>query len=261
MENLETVVRGLSKVLNTMESPLVAILPQNNEDYAHAAIDGGADAIIIGIDKTESSFPGLFGSFDLQEDAISSILSTSSVPVGISIGDSRPLTPGSWERVASRPFGFVNMYAHHMPPFVLQDERVEKLVTIGSGYMVEQIRSMSEMPQVSAFEAAIVSPQGRTQVFSVLDLATLRMISKLSSKPMILRAQKRLEGSDIKTVISEGLKGIALDPSALEAGVEAYKDAMTCYSKALRGESVSIDSLPENAQGTFSESEIANPVA
>jgi hypothetical protein len=185
--------------------------------------------MVLGIDKTESMFPGLFGSFDLQEDSIMGIVSTSSIPVGISIGDSRPLTSDSWDRIISKPFSFVNMYAHHMPPFVLSDTRIDKLVSIGPGYMVEQIRSLSEMDQVAALEAAIVSPQGATHVFSVLDLSTLHMISKLSSKPVILRAQKRLDPGDFRSIAEAGLRGISLDPSALEPGVEAYRDAITTF--------------------------------
>lgn len=229
MESLETAFRGLSKLLDQAQAPLIAILPHNTCEYAEVAQQGGADAMILGIDKTESMFPGLFGSFDLQEDSIQSIVSTSSIPVGISIGDSRPLTADSWERIVSKPFSFVNMYAHHMPPFVLTDPRIEKLVSIGPGYMVEQIRSLSEIEHVRALEAAIVSSQGATHVFSVLDLATLRMISRLSSKPVMLRAQKRLEPGDFKSIADAGLRGICLDPSALEAGVEAYRDAISTF--------------------------------
>jgi len=229
MESMQTEVRVLSGLLERAEAPLIAILPHNTSEYAEAAMNAGADALVLGIDKTESMFPGLFGSFDLQEDSINGILSTSSIPVGISIGDSRPLTPESWERIASKPFGFVNMYAHHLPPFVLDDPRVQKLVTIGAGYMLEQISSISEMSQVTALEAAIVSPQGKNYIFSVLDLSTLRMIAKLSTKPVILRAQKRLEVGDLKSVGDAGLKGISLDPSALEPGVEAYRDAIATF--------------------------------
>jgi hypothetical protein len=229
MESLQTEVRGLSKLLNLEQSPIIAILPHNNDEYATAARAAGADSIVIGIDKTESMFPGLFGSFDLQEDSINSILSSSSVPVGISIGDSRPLTPESWERIVSKPFAYVNMYAHHMPPFVLEDDRMEKLLTIGAGYMLEQVKSMSEMDSVVALEAAIVSPQAKNHVFSVLDLSTLRMIARLSAKPVILRAQKKLESGDIRSIAREGMKGITIDPSALEPGVEAYRDAISTY--------------------------------
>ena len=245
MESLETEVRGLSSVLGRADCPLIAILPHNNDDYARAAQEAGADAMVIGIDKTETMFPGLFGSFDLQEDSINSILSTTSIPVGISIGDSRPLTPEGWERIVNKPFAFVNMYAHHMPPFVLKDTRMEKLVTIGAGYMLEQIKSIAEMDEVQALEAAIVSAQGKNHVFSVLDLSTLRMIARLSSKPVILRAQKKLDPRDSLTISHEGLKGVTLDPSALEPGVEAYRDAIVNLQKHIDSRRVSAPHDPD----------------
>ena len=152
----------------------MAILPHNTLEYAEAAQQGGADAMILGIDKTESVFPGLFGSFDLQEDSILGIVSTSSIPVGLSIGDSstadaRRLGTDNQQAVQLRE----HVRSPHAAPFVLSDGRIDKLVSIGAGYMVEQIKSLSEMDQVKALEAAIVSPQGATHVFSVLDLSTL----------------------------------------------------------------------------------------
>lgn len=234
MESLETRARALSGLLGpAREGPLlVAILPHNTSEYAVAAEVGGADSLVLGIDKTESTFPGLFGSFDLQEDSITGIISSSSIPIGISIGDSRPLTRENWERIVAKNFSFVNMYAHHMPPFVLQDTRMEKLMTIGPGYMVEQIRNLSEMDGVVGLEAAIVSPQGMNHIFSVLDLATLRMICGLSAKPVVLRTQKKVEVDDLPVISSCGLRGICFDPSSMEPGVEAYRDALSNFRHA-----------------------------
>jgi hypothetical protein len=208
---------------------LVAILPQNNDEYSSAAAQAGADMIMVGVDKTETSLPGLFGSFDLMEDSIDSILSTTSVPVGISIGDSRPLIEENWERIVSKPFSFVNMYAHHMPPFVLEDTRVEKLVSIGPGYMLEQVKSISETDGVAALEAAIVAPQGRNHIFSALDLATLSVLAALSSKPLLMRTQKKMSSGDVRSVMKSGLRGISVDAAALEPGIEAYRYAISTY--------------------------------
>jgi hypothetical protein len=208
---------------------LLAVLPQNNTEYASTAAQAGADAIVVGIDKTESTLPGLFGSFDLMEDSINSILSTASVPVGISIGDSRPLIEENWERIVAKPFGFVNMYAHHMPSFVLEDNRVEKLVSIGPGYMLEQVKGISEMEGVVALESAIVAPQGRNHVFSALDLATLGVLARLSAKPLVIRTQKKMGVADIQSAVRSGVRGVSVDASALEPGIEAYRDALTTY--------------------------------
>ena len=208
---------------------VIAVLPQNSNEYASAASQAGADAIMVGIDKTDASLPGLFGSFDLMEESIDSILSTSSVPVGISIGDSRPLIVENWERIVAKPFSFVNMYAHHMPPFVLEDGRIEKLVSIGPGYMLEQVKGISEMEKVTALEAAITAPQGRSHIFSALDLATLRVLAGLSAKPLIVRTQKRMSLEDLRSAIAAGLKGVSVDAAVLEPGIEAYRDAISTF--------------------------------
>jgi len=230
MESLEHRPRPFASLVSRAEAlALIAILPQNSSEYASTAAQAGAEAIMVGIDKTDTSLPGLFGSFDLLEDSIDSILSTTSVPVGISIGDSRPLIEENWERIVSKPFSFVNMYAHHMPPFVLEDSRIEKLVSIGPGYMLEQVKSISELDGVTALEAAIVAPQGRSHIFSALDLATLSVLASLSSKPLLMRTQKKMGPSDIRSVARSGLRGISVDAASLEPGIEAYRDAITTY--------------------------------
>src|ERR1700680_3181463 len=121
MESLEHQPRPFASLVSRVDAMvLIAMLPQNNCEYATVAAEAGADMIMVGIDKTDASLPGLFGSFDLMEDSIDTILNTTNVPVGISIGDSRPLIEENWERIVSKPFRFVNMFAHHMPPFVLE---------------------------------------------------------------------------------------------------------------------------------------------
>ena len=230
MESLEHRPRPFASLVSRAEAlALIAILPQNSTEYASTAAQAGAEAIMVGIDKTDTSLPGLFGSFDLLEDSIDSILSTTSVPVGISIGDSRPLIEENWERIVSKPFSFVNMYAHHMPPFVLEDSRIEKLVSIGPGYMLEQVKGISELDGVTALEAAIVAPQGRSHIFSALDLATLSVLASLSSKPLLMRTQKKMGPSDIRSVAMSGLRGISVDAASLDPGIEAYRDAITTY--------------------------------
>jgi len=230
MESLEHRPRPLAGLVSRADAlAVIATLPQNNTEYASAAAEAGADAIMLGIDKTDSSLPGLFGSFDLMEESIDSILSTTSVTVGISIGDSRPLIEENWERIVSKPFSFVNMYAHHMPPFVLEDDRIEKLVSIGPGYMLEQVKSISEMEGVTALEAAIVAPQGKNHIFSALDLATLGVLAGLSTKPLLMRTQKKMGPKDVRSAMRFPLRGISVDAASLEPGIEAYRDAILTF--------------------------------
>ncbi len=180
----------------------------------------------MGIEKTELAFPGLFAGLDTQEQTIREILSTLSIPVGVSIGEARPLSREAWESVVSLPFRFVNMFAHQMPLFVLDDGRIDKLVSIGPGYMLEQVKTIAEMAQVVALEAAIVSSQAKLYPFGLLDLSTITLISRLTTKPVFLRTQKRVNPRDMPLILKTGVRGITLDPSILEPGIEEYRDGV-----------------------------------
>jgi hypothetical protein len=223
MERLE---RTLSPFDGSSGAAVIVTLPHNSLEYAAAAEEAGVSALVVGIEKTELAFPGLFAGFDAQEQVIQGILSTVSTPVGISIGEARPLSRETWERIMGRGFSFVNMYAHQMPLFVLNDSRINKFVSIGPGYMLEQVRAISEMEQVVALEAAIVSSQAKLYPFGLLDLSTLSLISKLTTKPVFLRTQKKVVPSDIPLILKSGVRGLTLDPSILEPGVEEYRHAV-----------------------------------
>src|SRR5712692_4950285 len=103
-------MESLDRVLGPFEgvgtSQLIATLPQNSVDYALKAQESGASAVMVGLEKTELAFPGLFAGIDNQEQSVREILSTISIPVGVSIGEARPLTKEGWEAVVSLPFRF-----------------------------------------------------------------------------------------------------------------------------------------------------------
>ena len=162
------------------------------------------------------------------------MISTLSVPCGIFIGGARLLTEEYWNRIMSSSFSFVEMYAHQMPMFVLEDTRVRKVTAISTGYILEQVKQLSGMDGVEAIEVATVPHQARGGPFSVLDYATLGVIASLSTKPVMLRTQKRLTRSDIAKVVALGVKGLVVDPCIFSGTDEAYKDEIASLSPRRR---------------------------
>ena len=209
---------------------LIASLPKNSTSLAVRAVEGGADAVILNIDGDERASPDHFGSYDLHDAYINDVISTVSVPCGIFIGGAKLLTEEYWNRIMSSAFSFVEMYAHQMPMFVLEDPRVKKVTAIPSGYILEQVRELSGMDGVEAIEVATVPHQARGGPFSVLDYATLGVIASLSTKPVLLRTQKRLTQSDVARVVALGVKGLVVDPCILSGTDEAYKDEIAGLS-------------------------------
>jgi hypothetical protein len=220
----------LRRVLNVLphgkDYTVIANLPKNSVSLALQAEQAGADAIMLNVDGDDASYPGHFGSYDLHDVYINDALSTVSLPCGIGIGSSKPLTEDYWERIMSTQFSFVEMYAHQMPLFVLSDTRVKKIVAIATGYILEQVKELSRLDGVEALDVAIVPPQARGNPFSALDFSTLHLISELSARPLLLRTQKKLTAGDLARVLKLGVKGLVADPCILSGADETYKEEL-----------------------------------
>ena len=231
MESLREVRRPLEVVSQGKEYTVIASLPKNSTSLAVHAVEGGADAVLLNIDGDEGSSPNHYGSYDLHDAYINDVISTVSVPCGIFIGGARLVTEEYWNRVMSSEFSFVEMYAHQMPAFVLTDPRVKKVTAISTGYILEQVKQLSEMDGVDALDVATVPQQARGGPFSVLDYATLGVIASLSTKPVMLRTQKRMTQSDVTKVVALGVKGLIIDPCVLSGTDEGYGSEISQYAR------------------------------
>jgi hypothetical protein len=224
METAPILRRPLDLAANGKECSMIADLPRNSTALASQAEEAGVDALILNIDGEEGSRASQFGSYDLHDTYINDVISTVSVPCGILIGGAKVLTEEYWERIMSSQFTFVEMFAHQMPLFVLGDDRVKKVAAIATGYILEQVKQISQMEGVAAIDVATVPNQARGSPFTVLDCATLGVVGALSSRPMLLRTQKRMTPSDVSRVLALGARGFVIDPCILSGTEEGYRD-------------------------------------
>jgi hypothetical protein len=230
MESAPQLRRPLEIIKREKEYSLIASLPKNSSSLAVKAEEAGADAVMVNIEGDEGSAQSHCGSYDLHDVYINDVISTVSIPCGLFVGGGKHLTEEYWERIMSSSFGFVEMYAHLMPLFVLSDARVKKICSISTGYILEQVSQLSSMDGVDAIDVATVPPSARGTPFSALDYATLGVISNLSTRPLLLRTQKKLTRSDIGKVVGLGVKGLVADPCILSGTDEAYKDEVASLS-------------------------------
>jgi hypothetical protein len=234
METAPQLRRPLDVVSKASGYSVIADLPKNSTSLASQAEEAGVDAIMLNIDGEEGSRPGHFGSYDLHDTYINDVISVVSLPCGIRIGGARTLSEEYWEKVMSSNFSFVEMFAHQMPLFVLADRRVKKFAAIASGYILEQVKQISQMEGVEAIDSATVPSQVRGTPFTVLDYSTVGVVTGLSAKPVLLRTQKSVTRTDIEKVMELGVKGLVVDPCVLSGTEEAYRDELVRF-KGVQG--------------------------
>jgi hypothetical protein len=177
-----------------------------------------------------------FGGLDIEEESIKDGLSFLKIPAGLSIGDGRTLLGSEWEKIVGLGFSFVNMYAHQMPSFIWEDSRISKAVSIGPGYILEQVKALSEFPNTSALVAALTPNQGVGLPLTVFDITTLSLITKLSSKPVLVPTQRAITQSDAGLLRDLHCMGLLISSVVYGETVENCKDVLMQYRKHLAGE-------------------------
>ncbi len=174
-----------------------------------------------------------FAGLEIEEESIRDSLSVLKIPAGISIGDTRTLLQEDWETISAIGFSFVNMFAHHLPTFVWNDLRFAKLVSIGPGYILEQVKALSEFDSVSGIVAALTPSQGSGLPFTMLDGTTLKLVTRLSTKPVYVPTQRYIQPSDVSLLKSLGSNGLLISSTVYGDSVTSCKEKILQYRAQL----------------------------
>ena len=201
---LDSIAKGEFVILGDMAS--------NSADFAIDCEEAEASAVLLHLNE-DGAQGSRFGGLEIEQDSLKECLSVVKIPVGISIGDSRPLVPEEWELCVGLGFSFVIMLAHHMPTFVWKDERLARIVSIGPGYILEQVKTISDFKEVSAVVASLTPSQGQGLPLNLFDVATLRLITSLSRKPVLYPTQRKIRPEDIPILDGEGCHGLLVSAS------------------------------------------------
>jgi hypothetical protein len=206
----------------------------NSRDFAIACEEAGVDSVLFHLNQDVGG--GVrFAGLEVEEDTIRDSLSVLKIPAGISIGDTRMLLNEDWEAIARIGFSFVNMFAHQLPTFVWDDHRFAKLVSIGPGYILEQVKALSEFDSVSGIVAALSPSQVLGLPFTMLDGTTLKLITKLASKPVYVPTQRSIRPQDVKLLRELGCNGLLLSSTVYGDSVESCKVNVARFKEEISG--------------------------
>jgi len=205
--------KALGRIVDILKRKFTIIsnLYTNSLQLASAAEEGGADAIELNLNFEETGTGVRYGTIDLEEHAISEIIGSVKIPVGVRIGDTPMIRREEWEKIISTGIDYVKMMAHHMPSFIYNDERVCKIISVGSGYVLEQVEILAHDGRVSAIEAAIIAPQVFRLPLTLLDITTYALITRRASKPVIVPSQKYIEPNDLRILKKIGVEGLVIN--------------------------------------------------
>ena len=224
----------LSSIVEMMRSSrflTLGDLHSNSREFALAFEESQADGILLHLNENPSHGTR-FGGMEIEEESLKQCVSSVKIPVGIAVGDARPLVQEEWEMCVDLGFSFVVMLAHHMPTFVWHDARIPKFVAIGPGYILEQVKAISAFPNIEGIIAMLTPERGYGLPLNLLDVATLRLITSLSEKPVLYSTQRKLRPEDVLVLAKEKCKGLLISQVSYGSTTEECRENATRFKGA-----------------------------
>jgi hypothetical protein len=215
---------------------LLVELPSNRAELSSVVEQGGADSVLLQLFNEHPVTSAYTGGPDLEAPQIKDILSTLKLPVGIHLGNQKVITKDEWEQVIALGFDYAAIGVSKLPPFVLRDGRLPLLPYVQPGMPFEYYRVLSGYDNILAvsFETSSQIQSEGANKFSVLDLVTLSLVSKLSdTKPVIFRVSQDVAADDVQSLVDNGCRGLLLDPAYTASNPEFFKAYTAQFREAI----------------------------
>ncbi|MEM3404071.1 MAG: hypothetical protein QXJ17_06030 [Nitrososphaeria archaeon] len=210
---------------------LISSLNTNSMELATASEESGVDAIEVHLNFEDTASAIRFGGIDLEESAIREVIGAVNIPVGVQIGDTPMISKEEWEKVVGIGVDYVKMMAHHMPSYIYNDDRMDKIVSVGSGYVLEQVEILSHDGKVGAIEASIMTQSVFRLPLTLFDITNYILIRKRSVKPVIVPTQKFIEATDLKLLNKIGCGGVVLNSIVMGTTPISYRELLPEYKR------------------------------
>ncbi len=203
---------------------LAVALPAVDAQHAAAAIDGGAEAIIVRVgvqDEKTLETPKLQEILDAAQGKPCGI-----VPVGSGAHELERL-----KQMQSLGFDFAIMSGHD-DPHILHLDDFGKVLIIDSTFDNDLIRTINDL-DVGAVEVSLARPEAVGRHFSIGDLMHYKLLRMLVRKPMIVRGERSVRPEDVSGLFDVGIEGLIIDAGVTGSGTQSIRDATAAYRDAI----------------------------
>ncbi len=216
---------------------LIVSLPLNDRNLASAAADSGADMLKVHINAEHRASGTVFGRWQDERDAITGIIESVQIPVGIMPGAETVATHQEWKDIEQAGISFFDIYAHHMPIW-MWNLNVKKMPAISEVIPAHLLLALCagaarEGGEADYLEASIVSAADYGKPLTALDLANYRFIADALDIPVIVPTQKKIETGDLESLKHAGIGGLMI--GAIVTGITRDEMAEACsqFRKAI----------------------------
>jgi len=208
----------MSSLIGTMKKKpfsLIVRLAENNVSFAKAAVESGADALVMDFDPSIK---------DKKE--FIAIIDSVKAPVGLKMGNGI----GESEVGALIKLGvdFLDINFKTAPQWMLKISGIGKIASLDPEYLIDDINRMTAHAFVG-IDAAIIPKDMVGRDLTVGDLQQYITIALSTGLPVIVPTQKLIRASELPIIWDTGAKGLILDRTITGDRLPAFKAIIKGY--------------------------------
>ena len=190
---------------------LVVSLPSNDLELARAALEGGADAIKVHCNVWHRASGHTFGTYEENRPFLRELIALcGDVPVGLMPGTAEAFISNE-ERLELEEMGlsFVSAYAHHLPCYMMESEKLTNAVAIDQSYsdaMLDAVRTSG----IEVLEASIMKGEDYGKDLTYADILRYSRIAARTGKPCVIPTQKKIRPGEVRHLYKAGCKAVMI---------------------------------------------------
>ncbi len=229
------------KMLAQGQPVLVASLPRNEVELAHAAQAGGADALKVHINVDHHASGMHFAGLQEECGALESIIEVG-LPVGVVIGADEAMASEEDMRELDRMgIDFFDAYLHHMPAALLQMETgMSRMLAVSYQQRNTDFSLGPSVEWCDIIEASIVEPEGYAEALTVADLSDYGTICRTYPDiPVLVPTQRRIMSEELPMLLKARVRGIIIGAVVTGGEARGVEQVTRQFAEALKEISLS----------------------
>ena len=213
----------MSKLLEAFEkNPLTLIvdLPKNSKEFAKAAIEGGADALVARIS----------GAIKDERKDLEEILGISDIPVGVTFGFK--VKEADVRSIKAMGIDFFIVPLEEIPAWMLKVKGIAKVASINPSYSVDRLIGLSKL-RIEALEASIIPRVHHGKLLTVGDLQQYITVCISANVPVIISTECAIKVSEAAIIWDTGAKGLQINEVVTGKTIKSLKKAVNEFRIAI----------------------------
>ncbi len=202
---------SLINTLNRKKITLIVSLPENNLEFAEAALLAGADVLKIHINVEHRASKTKFGSLKEELEIIKKMVTLCkqyNKPIGIVAGGNDKIPMDEIKGIIEEGFNFISLYDKHMNPLIFNED-IYKMVAIDDNYRLEYVQAYDSLP-IDVLECSIMDPSTYGNELTVREILQYKSIRSSTFKPIVVPTQRKITPEQALILQEIGINGIMI---------------------------------------------------